>query len=78
MREAGIIPLSGPHSLTFWLCTLLAAGLRHIPHAMGFPGGSASKESACNVEELGLIPRLGRSLPKGMATHSSILAWKIP
>ena len=57
---------------------LLAAGLRHVPNAVGFPGGSVRKESACNVEELGLIPRLGRSLEKGMATHSSILAWKIP
>ena len=57
---------------------LLAAGLRHVPNAVGFPGGSARKESACNVEELGLIPRLGRSLEKGMATHSSILAWRIP
>ena len=26
-----------------------------------FPGGSDSKESACNVGELGSIPRLGRS-----------------
>ena len=26
-----------------------------------FPGGSVSKESACNVEDLGLIPGLGRS-----------------
>ena len=25
-----------------------------------------------------LIPRLGRSLEEGMATHSSILAWRIP
>ena len=24
-----------------------------------------------------LMPRLGRSLEKGMATHSSILAWRI-
>ena len=29
-----------------------------------FPGGSVSKESACNVEDLGLIPGLGRS-PEG-------------
>ena len=57
---------------------LLAAHLRHVPHAVGFPGGSARNESACNVEELGLVPRLGRSLEKGMATHSSILAWRIP
>jgi len=28
---------------------------------MGFPGGSVSKESACIAEDLGLIPRLGRS-----------------
>ena len=28
---------------------------------MGFPGDSDSKESACNVGELGLIPGLGRS-----------------
>ena len=27
----------------------------------GFPGGSDGKESACNVEGLGLIPGLGRS-----------------
>ena len=29
-------------------------------------------------ETPGLIPGSGRSLEKGMATHSSILAWKIP
>ena len=44
----------------------------------GFPGGSENKESACNVGDLGLIPGLGRSLEKGKATHSSILAWRIP
>ena len=27
----------------------------------GFPGGSDGKESACNAEDLGLIPTLGRS-----------------
>ena len=27
---------------------------------MDFPGGSDGKESACNVEDLGLIPGLGR------------------
>ena len=45
---------------------------------MGFPGGSVDKESACNAGDLGLIPGLGGSLEKGMATHSSILAWRIP
>ena len=28
---------------------------------MGFPGGLDSKESACNAEDLGSIPGLGRS-----------------
>ena len=27
----------------------------------GFPGGSDSKESACNAEDLSLIPGLGKS-----------------
>ena len=85
---------------------------------MGFPDSSVGKESACNAEDPGLIPGLGRSpgerigyplqfswaslvaqmvknpsamqetwvqslgwedpLEEGMATHSSILAWRIP
>ena len=31
-----------------------------IKYYLGFPGGSDSKESACNVGDLGLIPGLGR------------------
>ena len=45
---------------------------------LGFPGGSDSKESACNVGDLGLNPGLERSPGGGHATHSSILAWRIP
>ena len=32
---------------------------------MGFPGGSAGKESASNAGDLGLIPGLGRSPGEG-------------
>ena len=39
----------------------------------GFPGGSDDKESTCNAGDLGSIP----ALEKGMAIHSSILAWRI-
>ena len=52
--------------------------------SLGFPGGSVGKESACNLGDLGLIPGLERSagwkdpLEEGMATHSSILDWRIP
>ena len=37
----------------------------HIPTSQGFPCGSAVKESACNVGDLGLIPGLGRSPGEG-------------
>ena len=43
-------------------------------HDQGSPGGSDSKESACNVGDLGLIPGVEDPLEEGMATHSSILA----
>ena len=52
---------------------------------MGFPCGLAGKESTCNAGDLGFIPGLGRSPGEGKgyslqgkATHSSILAWRIP
>ena len=41
---------------------------------MGFPGGSDGKASACKAGDPGSIPEL----EKGMATHASILAWRIP
>ena len=44
----------------------------------GFPGGSDGKESTCNSGDSGSIPGSGRSLDEEMATHSSILAWRIP
>ena len=43
-----------------------------------FLGGSDRKASALNAGDLGSIPGSGRSLEKEMATHSSILAWRIP
>ena len=42
---------------------------------MGFPGNSAGKESA--VQETLFLGRED-PLERGMATHSSILAWRIP
>ena len=41
-------------------------------------GSSTGKESACNVGDLGLIPGWEDPLEKGKATHSSILAQRIP
>ena len=44
------------------------------PAFLGFPGGSAGKESACNVGDLGSILGWENPLEEGMTTHSSILA----
>ena len=44
---------------------------------MGFPGGSDGKASARNAGDPGSIPGSEDRLEKEMATHSSILAWKI-
>ena len=41
---------------------------------LGFPGGSDGKESACNAGDLGWED----PLEEDMATHSSIVAWRIP
>ena len=45
---------------------------------MGFPGGSDSKESACYAGDQGSIPGLRRSPEEEMATHFTILVWRIP
>ena len=46
--------------------------------SLNFPGGSDNNVSAHNEGDLASILGLGRSLEKEMATHSNILAWKIP
>jgi len=45
---------------------------------LGFPGGSDGKEFACSDRDQ--VQSLGWEDPleKGMATHSSILDWRIP
>ena len=44
----------------------------------GFPGGSDDKAAAYNAGDLGSILGWEDPLEMEMATHSSILAWKIP
>ena len=53
-------------SLYIWKClvqVLLTLSLKDFVNnltSMGFPGGSAGKESTCNAGDLGSIPGLGR------------------
>ena len=48
------------------------------PVFLGFPCGSADKESTSNVGDMGSIPGWEDPLEKAKGTHSSILAWRIP
>ena len=46
----------------------------------GFPGGAIGKEPACQCKKEMRVQSQGwkDTLEEGMATHSSILAWRIP
>ena len=47
----------------------------------GLPAGKEVKNppaSPGDIRDIGLIPGQEESLEEGMATHSSILAWRIP
>ena len=44
----------------------------------GFPGGSDNKESVYKVGDLGQFLGWEDPLEEGMASHSRILAWRIP
>ena len=44
----------------------------------GLPCGSAGKEFAWDVGDLGSVPGWEDPPEKGKATHFSILAWRIP
>ena len=45
---------------------------------VGFPNGSDGNEFVCNAGDLGFISGSEDPLEEEMATHSSIVAWRIP
>ena len=55
--------MSSEHVLSIHFC--LFSNLGTFLSFLGFPYGSAGKESTCNVGDLGLIPELGRSPGEG-------------
>ena len=81
------VPTQSPNAPRAKVCLDLAiprgVGFPPCPSLMGFPGSSDGKESSYSAGDPCSIPGLGRSpgwedpLKKGMATHSSILAWRI-
>ena len=74
-KEEGKRDLSGKIKMLYILIqvkvTRMYVFVKSVP---GFPGGSDGKESVCNSGDLGWKD----SLEEGMATPSSILAWRIP
>ena len=66
-RESGVGEGAGRKRVTLAILNLLR---------LLFPGGSVVKNPPVNVGDSGSIPGSGRE--KEMATHSSILARKIP
>ena len=60
--------------------TMEGKSKKQFQHAVraAFPGGSDSKESACNPGSLVWSPGQEDPLEKGLATCSSVLAWIIP
>ena len=45
---------------------------------MGFPGSSNGKETVCNTGDPGSILGQDDPLEKAVATHPTILAWRLP
>ena len=72
-RGAGAVQRPKAQKLTYKL-----SFAKPSPLCLGFPCGSAGKESTCNVGDLASILGCEDTLEKGMATVSSILAWRIP
>ena len=51
--------------------------IRDMQIKTAIEGDSVSKESACNAEDLGSFQAQEDPLEKEMATHSSLLSWRI-
>ena len=64
-RSGALYTTIGPSGLVVNMvvssCGLVSIFKAPLVDFMGFPGGSDSKESACNSGDLGSIPGLGRS-----------------
>ena len=65
------------NSATPWTVAHQTPLSREFSRQEFLPGSSDSKESAYNAGDPGSIPGSGK-LKKEKATHSSILAWRIP
>ena len=66
---------------TFPITEIVVRVKYHASVKTEFPWWLSGKDSACSAgaaKDAGLIPGWGRFPEEEMATHSSILAWRIP
>ena len=73
--------VSGESALVSFFCeypAFPAPFIEETVFSVGFPGGSAGKESTCNAGDLVRSLHWEDPLEEGMAAHSSILARRIP
>ena len=70
--------MSGGNFFSFQKRILACWTLVWPKYSMDFPGGSDDKVSVYSVGVPGSVFGSGKSPEKEMATHSNILAWKIP
>ena len=79
-REALIYLKGNKYFVLIWITFFLF--MFQISNLLGFPGGTRGKEPTCQCRRCWemQVRSLGWEGPleKGMATHSTILAWKIP
>ena len=77
---------TGPiaQGLEHWSCksgvmsSYLAGPDEQFSYSLGFLVAQMVKKSVCNAGDLGSVPAQEDPLEESMATHSSILAWRIP
>ena len=60
------------------VCLKVSPNFKFLHFYWGFPGGSESKESPAMRETRVELLGWEDPLEKGMATHSSVLTWRIP
>ena len=67
-------------SVCYFLCEIFPVPLYSLSRqeSLGFPDSSVSNESSFSAGDQGPVPDQEDSLEKETATHSSILAWRIP
>ena len=79
-REALIYLKGNKYFVLIWI--IFFPFMFQISNILGFPGGASGKEPTCQCRRCWemQVPSLGWEDPleEGMATHSTILAWKIP